>query len=169
VSLQPLDHDLVSAEPAPLFMGALPRSWQEVPTRVVINMCGVGPFGEGYGRAIHTFALLDVLDVANLPDRHVFESFLDAVHQHAQHEPTYWHCHAGLNRSGLAVAAYLHRHRGVRISDAIASLRDRRSPMVLCNSLFDATLRRWYGEDDEQDFTPVDIERYLAERQGRRP
>jgi hypothetical protein len=163
-----LDFHLVSEEPSPLYMGELPRRWEEVPTRVVVNLCGVFPVGEPYGRIVHGMALLDVLDPDLVPERATFEAFLDAVHVYAASEPTYWHCHAGLNRSGLAVAAYLHRYRGLRISDAIGRLRAARTPMVLCNSVFERTLREWYGEDDEQDFDVVSLDTWLAEHGGGR-
>ncbi len=163
-----LDYHLVSDTPAPMYMGELPRVWEEIPANVVVNMCGVYPVGEPYGRVLFGLALLDVLDPALVPDRSLFEDFLDGVHVHAQSRPTYWHCHAGINRAGLAVAAYLHRHRGLRISEAIAQLRARRHPVVLCNNVFEGALRTWYGDTDEQDFVPVSIEEYLVERTGGR-
>ncbi|MEQ1505686.1 MAG: dual specificity protein phosphatase family protein [Myxococcota bacterium] len=150
----PLDHHLVSPDPAALYMGALPPTWGHVPARVVVNLCGIYPSGNANRRVVHTLPLLDLLEEEAMPQRATVESFLDGVHAYAAHEPTYWHCHAGLNRSGLAVAAYLHRYRAMRISDAIASLRERRSPMVLCNSLFERRLREWYGGEDEQEMEP---------------
>lgn len=163
-----LDYHLVSAEPAPLYMGELPRRYDEIPARVVLNMCGVYPAGEPWGRLVLALPMLDVLDAELLPDRAIFERFLRSAHLHAAEHPTYWHCHAGLNRSGLALAGYLHLYRGHRISDAISHLRASRSPMVLCNSLFEETLRQWYGTADEQDFEPFSLDRYLAEREGSR-
>ena len=163
-----LDYHLVSSDPAPLYMGELPRSYEEQPARAVMNLCGAYPPGQAFGHVVHTMALLDVLDEAFAPARKQLEQFLDAAHLYAAHEPTYWHCHAGLNRSGLAVAAYLHRHRGLRISDAIERLRTRRTPMVLCNSRFEGMLRTWYGDDDEQDFEEVDMEAFLSHRTGGR-
>ena len=67
-----------------------------------------------------------------------------------------------------AVATYLHRHRGMRISDVIDTLRGVRSPMVLCNSTFETRLREWYGEPDELDFEPFDMEKWIVERTGGR-
>lgn len=163
-----LDYHLISEEPVPLYMGELPRRWEEVPTRVVVNLCGVFPMGNALGKVVHGLPMVDVMDPELVPDRRSLEAFLDAVHAHAAVEPSYWHCHAGLNRSGLAVAAYLHRHRGVRISDAIRSMRHRRTPMVLCNSLFERLLRTWYGGEDEKEFEVVSFEQWAAERSGRR-
>lgn len=163
-----MDYHLVSEHPAPLFMGELPRSYDEVPAPVILNFCGVHPPGQPFGRVVHTMALLDVLDEDKAPTRSRLEQFLAAAHLYASSTPTYWHCHAGLNRSGLAVAAYLHLHRGMRISAAIEHMRAIRTPLVLCNAHFERLLRTWYGDEDEQDFTPIDIDAYLRERTGRR-
>lgn len=161
-----LDHTLVHESPAPLYMGELPRDWAEIPTRVVMNLCGVYPWGEPFGRVVLALPMLDALDEGLMPSRKDIERFVDAAHSYAESEPTYWHCHAGLNRSGLAVATYLHRHRGMRISDILDKLRGARSPMVLCNSTFEGRLREWYGDADEQDFEPFDMERWVQERTG---
>ncbi len=159
-----LDYHLISAEPAPLFMGELPRAYQDIPARVVVNLCGVYPVGEPFGRMVFSMPLLDALEPELCPKREELERFLDAVHHFAGTEASYWHCHAGINRSGLAVASYLHRHRGLRIGEAVATMRARRSPMVLCNSLFEGNLRGWYGTQEERGFEPFDMEQYLRER-----
>jgi hypothetical protein len=163
-----LDYHLVSNEPVPLYMGELPYDYDEQPARVVLNLCGVHPPGQAFGRIIHTMPLLDVLDDDLAPARHQLERFLEAAHLYAEHEPTYWHCHAGLNRSGLAVAAYLHRYRGLAIGEAIDHLRSTRTPLVLCNGHFERLLRRWYGTADEQAFEPIDVDAYLSARTGGR-
>lgn len=163
----PIDYSLASERPAPLFIGELPRRYEDIPSRVVINVCGAFPSGEPWGRVVLALPMIDALDPAMLPSRQTVERFLATVHPYAADEPTYWHCHAGLNRSGLMVASYLHLYRGFRISDAIAHLRAARSPMVLCNSFFEQTLRQWYGAPEEQAFEPFSLEKYLAERAGR--
>lgn len=53
--------------------------------------------------------------------------------------PTLVHCQAGLNRSGLVAATALIRGGMVPV-DAIALLRAKRSPAVLCNKAFVAWL-----------------------------
>ena len=163
-----LDYSLVSNNPSPLFMGELPRDWQDIPARIVVNLCGAFPWGEPFGRLVLSWPMLDALEDRLMPDRSEIERFVDLVHVYADHEPSYWHCHAGLNRSGVVVATYLHRHRGLAIGEAIQHLRKARHPMVLCNSTFERKLRRWYGGDDEQEFEPFDMTVWLKEREGLR-
>jgi hypothetical protein len=112
--------------------------------------------------------LMDVLDRTMSPKRSTLEAFLADVHLEAREAPSYWHCHAGINRSNLAAAAYLHLYLGFRISDAIALLRAKRTKMVLCNHVFEGLLRSWYGEPEEQAFQRFDMNAYLREREGRR-
>lgn len=163
-----LDHHLVHDSPHPLFMGELPRVWDDIPTPIVVNLCGVYPEGDPAGRVVFGMPLLDVLDRSLSPARDELERFLATVHDESGGQPSYWHCHAGLNRSGLAVAAYLHLYRGERIGDAIATLRERRSSLVLCNHVFEGLLREWYGDADEQEFTRVGMATWMREKNGRR-
>lgn len=53
--------------------------------------------------------------------------------------PTLVHCQAGLNRSGLVAARALTLD-GMNAADAIALLREKRSPAVLCNRSFESWL-----------------------------
>jgi protein-tyrosine phosphatase len=55
--------------------------------------------------------------------------------------PTLIHCQAGLNRSGL-IAALVLIEEGMSADAAINLLREKRSPAVLCNPLFEDYLRR---------------------------
>jgi protein-tyrosine phosphatase len=158
----------IDADPTPLYQGPLPTFWSDVPARVIVNLCGAYPKGKPGDRKVFDMPLLDVQETGAIPHRTRFEAFLAGVHAHAQHEASYWHCHAGLNRSSLGVAAYLHLYRGYRIGEAIATIRRKRSGICLCNSLFEETLRVWYGEADEQAFEPVDVQAWLEARTGGR-
>lgn len=142
-----LSHHLVSEDPHPLYIGEMPFSYDDIPGRVAINASAMTP-AQTPGKVILAFPMVDVDDLAFLPDRSTVERFLDAAHAFAQYEPTYWHCHAGLNRSGLLVAAYLCKYRGGRIDEVIAHLRERRSPLVLSNGLFERSVRDWYSAPD---------------------
>lgn len=163
-----LDYDLVWEGGAPLYMGELPNTYRDAPAQVIINACGVVPALSVPSPTVLVFPMVDTLEAEYIPSRQRIEALVDAAHVFASAEPTYWHCHAGLNRSGLLVATYLHRHGGLRISDAIQQLRGARSPMVLCNNVFERTLRDWYGGEDEQLFSPFDLSTYLRERVRRR-
>lgn len=54
--------------------------------------------------------------------------------------PTLVHCQAGLNRSSLVAARAL-MLGGMKARDAIALLREKRSPACLCNKSFESHLR----------------------------
>lgn len=56
--------------------------------------------------------------------------------------PTLVHCQAGLNRSGLVAATAL-MLEGMAADEAVKTLRDSRSPAVLCNSRFVEMLREF--------------------------
>ena len=84
-----LDHHLMSETPAPLYMGELPKRYDDVPARVIVNMCGAWPVGDPTRRTTFSMPLLDVLDPEQMPERRRLESFVDAVHTHAAHEPSY--------------------------------------------------------------------------------
>lgn len=162
-----LDHHQVLDKPHPLYMGELPRDYGDVPAPVVINVCGVFPPSAPLGMVVLGLPLYDCLDPELQPQRIELEAFLQTAHIQVSRRPSYWHCHAGLNRSGLALAGYLHLYHGMRISDAIDYLRERRSPMVLCNSSFERLLRTWYGTAEEQDFQSVPLDQWLRHREGR--
>lgn len=55
--------------------------------------------------------------------------------------PTLVHCQAGLNRSALVAARALMLRDGLSGAQAIALLREKRSPAVLCNRTFEAWLK----------------------------
>lgn len=163
-----LDHHQVHDSPFPMYLGELPRVWSEIPAPVVLNLCGVYPQGDPQGRKVLGLPLLDVLDRSIAPTRIDFERFLQSAHEVVSGAPSYWHCHAGINRSSFALAAYLHLYQGMRISEAIEQLRSRRVAMVLCNHVFEGLLREWYGGPDEQEFQRFDLATYLRERTGSR-
>lgn len=62
------------------------------------------------------------------------------VRSERERGPVLVHCQAGLNRSGR-VAAVVLMLDGLTADEAITTLRDKRSPAVLCNPAFDRWLR----------------------------
>lgn len=79
-------------------------------------------------------------DGANVPDVRHLAVMAQMVNAFCEIGPTLVHCQAGWNRSGLVTALAL-MMRGRTADEAIALLRARRSPDVLCNSHFEGWLR----------------------------
>ncbi|MCA9568287.1 MAG: dual specificity protein phosphatase family protein [Myxococcales bacterium] len=102
--------------------------------------------------------LVDTLSPSGVPDRAQLEAFLGEAHAAVERGPTYWHCRRGINRSGLALAAYLHLYGRQSITAAVARLRRLRSPVVLQNETFVAALDAWYRGPDEAPIERVDME-----------
>lgn len=75
------------------------------------------------------------------PDPYQVEAIASWVVTCMQNGPTLVHCQAGLNRSNLIAASAL-TLKGYSVEDAIALLREKRSPAVLCNATFEAWLHR---------------------------
>lgn len=160
------DYQQIILNPVPIFMGAFPISSQP-PAQVVVNLCGDRAFTPAWGQTVLAMPMRDSPRPEDLPEREQLERFLASVHIFSRREASYWHCLAGLNRCGFALSAYLHLFWGMPISEAIALLRKKRSQWVLCNPLFEGTLRVWYGTATEQEFTPISFDDYLKERYGR--
>lgn len=76
---------------------------------------------------------------AAVPDPARLEALACWVNSCRLDAPTLVHCQAGLNRSNLVAALALIRG-GSTPTDAIALLRDKRSPAVLCNPAFEQWL-----------------------------
>jgi hypothetical protein len=60
--------------------------------------------------------------------------------------PVLIHCQAGLNRSNLVATVVLREKYGMTSKEAIALLREKRSPLVLCNETFEKQLLALDGE-----------------------
>lgn len=78
-------------------------------------------------------------DRGSVPDPALLEDLAAWVNEKRALGPTLVHCQAGLNRSGLVTALALIR-AGSAPADAIALLRAKRSPAVLCNTAFEQWL-----------------------------
>jgi protein-tyrosine phosphatase len=73
------------------------------------------------------------------------EEVLPVLHAEVDNgEPTLIHCHAGKDRTGLLMTAYLVRYQGLEIEEAIARVRAVR-PIALSAPGYEATARR-FGE-----------------------
>lgn len=85
--------------------------------------------------------LYDSLDVAGRDDLVALARWVNRCRRLG---PTLVHCQAGLNRSGLVAGLALVLD-GRDPSEAIALLRESRSPAVLCNPAFEAWLLAFQG------------------------
>ena len=64
-------------------------------------------------------------------------------------QPTLLHCHAGKDRTGLALTAYLVRYHGLEVEEAIAQVRDAR-PTAMSAPGYEATARRFAQHEQEK-------------------
>jgi protein-tyrosine phosphatase len=87
-------------------------------------------------RGILSLALYD--DVDQEPE--LFLLAATAIDAFRAKGPTLVHCQAGLNRSATALAVHLIRDEGMTAEGALALMRERRSPAVVCNAGFEAWL-----------------------------
>lgn len=83
----------------------------------------------------------EMFDGSDVPDEDSLHSAADHVVLYAEEGRTLVHCQAGLNRSGLVTGLALVK-MGMEPHAAITLMREKRSPMVLCNQAFEAWLRR---------------------------
>lgn len=103
------------------------------------------PWG-AYQLGEHTDRLqVPLYDGPEIPDALLVEALARIVNQQREYQASEGrkvlvHCQAGLNRSALITARALILE-GMAPADAIALLRERRSPYVLCNQVFEAWLR----------------------------
>jgi Dual specificity phosphatase, catalytic domain len=85
------------------------------------------------------FTSVQMLDSPNVANEGLLLALARHVNECVKHGKTLVHCQAGLNRSNL-IAGLALIERGVKPADAIALLRAKRSPAVLCNKAFESWL-----------------------------
>lgn len=88
---------------------------------------------------VKTFREVEMYDSNDGPDRDNVIELATLVNECRAKGPTLVHCQAGLNRSGLIAGAALVLD-GLTPEQAIATLRESRSPAVLCNRTFESWL-----------------------------
>lgn len=118
--------------PASTAAGRLPDYFE-----YVLNLYPWEPYTIIRGAIVRAIPLHDAGDI---PDPALLEDLADWVNRCVAQGPMLVHCQAGLNRSALVAALALIR-RGMTADAAIALLRERRSPAVLCNQAFERWLR----------------------------
>jgi len=81
---------------------------------------------------------ITMYDAGSMPDLRQLVEIAEKVNEYKAKGKTLVHCQAGLNRSGLVAGLSLILE-GMKPTDAIALLREKRCDMVLCNETF----RNW--------------------------
>lgn len=107
----------------------------------VLNLYPWEPYSIIRGAIVRVIPLQDA---GSIPDPALLEELAAWVNNCVDLGPTLVHCQAGLNRSALVAGLALIR-RGMTPDAAIALLRNRRSPAVLCNETFERWLRSQGG------------------------
>lgn len=88
---------------------------------------------------------VEMYDSGNIPDEDQLHELADWVNEKRKLGKTLVHCQAGLNRSSLVTALALIK-AGSTPEEAIALLREKRTPMVLCNQHFESWLLEQGGD-----------------------
>lgn len=84
---------------------------------------------------------VELYDSAVIPDERQLHDVARIINAFRAKGKTLVHCQAGLNRSALTAGLALILE-GMKPADAIALLREKRSPAVLCNKAFAKWLRK---------------------------
>lgn len=87
----------------------------------------------------------ELYDDEQIPDPRVLAGIAERINVYRHAGRTLVHCQAGLNRSGLVIALALITE-GLAPAAAIDLLRTRRTPVVLCNAVFEHWLLERGGE-----------------------
>ena len=134
---EPFEVPLVSHIAGNLWVGGcVPGVRLPAEVEHVVSLYAWGSYAIGPGTCRLRVAMSDH---AAMPDLVVLDALASYVLDAVAQGPTLVHCQAGLNRSGL-VAAYALVLDGMAPATAIRLLRQRRSPQVLCNPVFEAWL-----------------------------
>ena len=81
---------------------------------------------------------------------HRLEEVLATIHSEVSAgQPTLVHCHAGKDRTGLALTAYLVRHHNLDVEEAIERVRSA-NPIAMSAPGYEATARRFAKREREQ-------------------
>lgn len=139
------DFHLIVREPHPIYLGALPwKSYRKIPADVIFNFCGDIP-DFGTQKTTIIFPFLDSNNSEAIPDEEDILRFMNIASMYAKNGPTFWHCHAGINRSAFMLARYLYSHdpnfEGASIDYIIDLIRRKRYDYCLSNEAFIHSLR----------------------------
>ncbi len=135
-----VDYHLIIDKPYPIYLGALPwNSYSSVPADTIFNFCGDIP-ESGTMKKTFIFPFLDDDREDSVPDQKDIFDFLHVANVYATQGPTFWHCHAGVNRSAFMLASYLWLYhddfKDTDMNNVIGMIRNKRYDYCLCNDAF---------------------------------
>jgi protein-tyrosine phosphatase len=114
---------------------------------------------------LHSSLTVRMID-GDVVDEELVRSVALAINECRRDGTTLVHCQAGLNRSALVTALALMTGDGMGAAEAIALLRAKRSPAVLCNRTFERWLLDQHPEIERIDGT--DDRRFVSATVKRR-
>jgi protein-tyrosine phosphatase len=119
-----------------LWQGGCPVGEAPQEFAYIINLYPWGVYKTNSTQESHIHTMYDSNTVA---DTRLIEYLADTVNHCRKRGRTLVHCQAGLNRSAFITVLALIRD-GMKAEEAIALLRQKRSPAVLCNQAFEKFL-----------------------------
>jgi protein-tyrosine phosphatase len=119
-----------------LWQGGCPVGEAPQEFAYIINLYPWGVYKTNPHQESHIHTMYDSNTVA---DTRLIEYLADTVNHCRKRGRTLVHCQAGLNRSAFITALALIRE-GMKADEAVALLRQKRSPAVLCNQAFEKFL-----------------------------
>lgn len=139
-----LDYNLIRSSPTKIYLGEMPdEEFKTLPSnvKVLINLSHHS-HQKNYSHTILHFPLMDCDNDYFCPKPQEMYRFLEAAHIYTQTQDTYWHCQAGMNRSALMLAAYLHVYDDSfdSMKQVIQHLRSMRGDFILNNQAFEKFL-----------------------------
>ncbi|MBD3255987.1 MAG: hypothetical protein GF383_12905 [Candidatus Lokiarchaeota archaeon] len=132
------NYSLMIEKPHPVYIGALPwNTYQGIPAEVIFNFCGDLP-KLGTKKTTIIFPFLDENNRDALPSDEDIFNFLKVAVFYTQKTSTFWHCHAGVNRSAFMLALYLYTYHfdNMSMEDVIEFIRGKHHDYCLSNETF---------------------------------
>lgn len=120
-----------------LWTGAMPRFRMPDFFTSVLNLYPWESYPRSASLDYKEMEIYDSSDVGH----GAFHEATDWIHERIGNGPLLVHCQAGINRSPTVAALYMMRTKGMTGDEAIALIREKRSPLALANESFRDWLR----------------------------
>ena len=91
-------------------------------------------------KRVFLFPFLDIEHEKEIPSAESISDFIEVARIYTQRGPTFWHCHAGINRSAFMLALYIWMETERTMEESIGLIRSRRDVRCLNNKVFESYL-----------------------------